>query len=202
MNSEIISDIIFETQRTPLNMTTVLEKVAPLIPSLLLDRDNWRSLYINYQPPHLMRIFCQVGPIRINLHYFLPTDIIITEKEDPNLYHPHAWASCMHILDGRYKQWMGFATRRGLDAIPEKTLYLVHHKNDTYAMNHPWIWHQVIPFLNETVSTLMITYIPSGWDQDEPQSTKPLRKLTDDELNFMFDHFTNLYLNISNKGNT
>lgn len=184
-------------EKHPLDMTAVMIAAEKLLPALLRDRSQWQSLMIDYQPPHLMRLYRQIGCVRVNLHYFLPAEKLpetrLTQGYDENLYHPHAWASSMRILDGSYEQWIGFANHRGIDAAPEKTLHLVHHKGDSYAMNHPWLWHQVIPHAGEAVSTLMVTYMPKDWDQDVPKSTKQLRALTDAERDFMFDHFEKFY---------
>ena len=183
--------------KIPFDMTNVLIECEKFIPELLNDKGRWRSLLINYKPPHLMRLFTQIGKVRINLHYFFPPvdeydaagSDVYNVGYDENLYHPHGWASCMRILDGNYEQWIGFATSKGLDNPPEKTLHLVHNKGDTYAMNHPWLWHQVIPTNKEPVLTIMVTYVPPIWDQDPPQSVKPLRYLTEAEIDFMFETF-------------
>lgn len=58
-------------------------------------------------------------------------------------------------------------------------------------MNHPWLWHQVIiPIDNQPVLTIMVTYIPPNW---APSSSEILRKLTDQEINFMFEQFVKFY---------
>ncbi len=184
--------------REPLDMAPVLLEAEKLIPELLKDRDGWQSLMIDYQPPNLMRLYRQVGAVRLNLHFFMPADDVSaarrrTDAYDENLYHPHAWASAMRILEGEYEQWVGFADRRGIDAAPAKTQHLLHKAGDAYVMNDPWIWHQVIPRPGQAVSTLMVTFIPEAWDQDVPKSDRHLRALNTDELNFMFDHFSKLY---------
>lgn len=182
-----------------IDMTQVLKAIEPHISQLLQDRSKWNSLYVDYQPPHLMRLWIQVGNIRVNLHYFIPTEEMPTEDQSrigfiDNLYHPHAWASCMRILEGTYEQWIGFADRRGLDALPPKTLHLEHHQGDTYAMNHPWLWHQVIPIPNHAVCTLMVTYIPPNWDQDIPKPSKKLTCLTEEQKEFMFATFQKFFV--------
>jgi len=197
---EHIDDAI---NRIPFDMTNVLVECEKHISALLDDRERWRSLMVDYKPPYLMRLFTQVGKVRINLHYFFPVTDKVTDEElttyevgyDENLYHPHGWASCMRILGGRYEQWIGFASSRGLAEPPPRTLHVVHNTGDTYAMNHPWLWHQVIPTNQEPVLTLMVTYIPPNWDQDAPLSTQPLRSLTEKELDFMFQTFKTHYKN-------
>lgn len=195
--TDIEKDLKALAEKQPLDMTAVMTAAEKFLPELLQDKSAWQSLMIDYQPPHLMRLFRQIGDVRVNLHYFLPTAALpetrMTDAYDENLYHPHAWASGMRILEGEYEQWMGFAERRGTDAVPPKTLHLLHTAGDSYAMNHPWIWHQVIPAENKSVSTLMVTYIPKDWDQDVPKSSKQLRCLNQQEIDFMFDHFPKFY---------
>lgn len=187
--------------RVPFDMINVLVECEKHISALLEDKERWRSLMVDYKPPHLMRLFTQVGKVRINLHYFFPVIDEVSKEEltaydvgyDENLYHPHGWASCMRILCGKYEQWLGFATGKGIDNVPQKTLHLVHNIGDAYAMNHPWLWHQVILTNQEPVLTLMVTYIPPNWDQDAPASTQPLRSLTEQETEFMFQTFKSIY---------
>lgn len=202
-----------EVKKVSLNMFNVMREVELLIPPLLKERVKWKSLYIDYRPPHLMRIFTDViskelgdKPVRISLHYFLPVqevELKAHENSDKefeasltsgeNLYHPHGWASCMRIIEGLYDQSIGFADRPGVDVMPRKMCSLTHSAQDSYAMNHPWLWHQVNPRPNLPVSTLMVTYIPKQWDQEVPRPTKPQRSLTEKEIQFMFTHFENLY---------
>jgi hypothetical protein len=204
--------ILEALQIEPFDMTNVLLECAQLLPTLLTDPNRWKSLMINYKPPHLMRIYTNIGNVRINLHYFIPTSEAsevdsskdgncnakpedYNESSD-NYFHPHGWASCMKIMKGHYEQWMGFANQRGLDNPPLKSLHLRHSQGDTYAMNHPWLWHQVIPPENEPVMTMMVTHIPKNWDQDSPKSEISLRELSEQERNFMFQEFLKcVYLN-------
>ncbi len=189
---------------TTLNMFEILEEVEAMLPNLLSNRGNWKSLYIDYQPPFLMRIFCDIKSqkldgkcVRASLHYFLPAESVTpseaSSESGENLYHPHGWASSMRLIDGTYDQYIGFAEGPGLDAKPSKLCRLTHSTGDSYAMNHPWLWHQVNPRPNQAVSTLMVTHIPSSWDQEVPKSTKPLRALNTEELDFMFNHFIKFF---------
>ncbi len=184
-------------KRKPLDMTAVMEMAEDIVPQLLVDRSRWQSLMIDYQPPHLMRIFTQCEGVRINLHYFMAAKDLpetrLTKGYDENLYHPHGWASAMRILEGSYEQWIGFAQGPGIEAAPKKTLHLVHKPGDSYAMNDPYLWHQVIPRENQPVSTLMVTFMPDDWDQVLPKSTKDLRALNEKEMDFMFAHFQQFY---------
>lgn len=195
-----------------LNMLPVLQECEKLLPQLLEDRGSWKSIYIDYRPPYLMRIFRDIEStllgkqVRVNLHYFLPTAAVELKKHEAdegkeaqasresgeNLYHPHGWASCMRIIKGTYDQDIGYADRPGVDVMPPKLCRLTHSSKDSYAMNDEWLWHQVNPRPGQAVFTLMVTYIPEGWDQEIPRSTKALRALKASELDFMFENFSKL----------
>lgn len=196
-----------------LDMFAVMKEVETQLPTLLADKKKWNSLFIDYRPPHLMRIFCDLKSnilkgktVRVNLHYFLPVTSSKLEKSQEqndhmkacrdsgeNLYHPHGWAACIHIVEGVYDQHIGFADQPGIDAVPRKLCSLTHKTGDRYSMSHPWLWHQVIPIPKQAVSTLMVTYIPKKWDQEVPRPTKSLRVLDKNELQFMLNHFKIFY---------
>lgn len=186
--------LISEQFPSPVDMHPVMEEIEGKLPLLLEEQECWKSLFIDYQKPYLMRIYRDVksstlnATVRVSLHYFLPDPDPKTDAGE-FLYHPHAWASSMRILEGSYCQSHGFANGRGLRLLPEKLCRTVHFQGDSYAMNHPWLWHEVNPFPNQAVMTLMVTYIPEVWDQEAPQSTKKLRALTEEEMQFMFSEF-------------
>ena len=186
-NIEVIDKIQQSIKIKPFDMTNVLNECLTHLPSLLRNRKIWKSLLVNHKPPHLLRIYTQIGKIRINLHYFIPSNR--NTSGDIEYFHPHAWASCMKILHGHYRQLIGFAQQRGLENPPDKILHLHHNKNDTYAMNNPYLWHQVVPPNDEPGLTMMVTFIPDNWDQDSPKSEIILRELNNDEFDFMIDIF-------------
>jgi hypothetical protein len=187
------------------DMAEVLIRVKNDLPRLLSDRTGWTGLLVDYAPPHLMRIYKNIHLddgrlVRVLLHYFIlkkEKDVVnnpLVEMQcnvssEDNLYHPHPWASAMMILDGSYNQDLGFTSKD--DNIPPQKIANLHHETgDSYTMSHPSLWHQVNPNTEQTTSTLMITYIPSGWTQKPIGPTKKLSNLNDSEMAFMFDHFS------------
>lgn len=58
-------------------------------------------------------------------------------------------------------------------------------------MSHPWLWHRVKPL--EVTSTLMITFIPTAWDQVKLDQRADLRCLTEEEIEFSFSHFKGIF---------
>lgn len=196
------ASIAFMLKPSFLDMAGVLNEVEDHLPELLQDRKNWRSMFIDYQPPHLMRIHHQLGLVRINLHYFLPVDQIdakATDARDINLYHPHPWAAAFRILEGHYGQYFGVAPKPGTDNPPPRQESLIIQDaaisgKNRYVMANHLLWHQVIPFADgRHVSTLMVTHIPENWPQIIAPPAERQRELTAEELDFMFDHFAKFY---------
>ena len=69
-------------------MLDVLREVEKEIEALLGEADDWESLYIDYDHPHVERLYRSWGDYRINLHLIHP----VPKGQSP-LYHPHPWPS-------------------------------------------------------------------------------------------------------------
>lgn len=128
-----------------LHMETLTEKVRAALPELLKQKSEWRSLFIDYEPPFLMRLYRSVcvgdegtpdhRRINISLHYFFGSgdknapDLAgianpydgrpeLADAESKNNYHPHPWAATFLLLEGGYHQQIGKATAPGYnDAV-------------------------------------------------------------------------------------
>ncbi|MCB1136925.1 MAG: hypothetical protein KDK78_11705, partial [Chlamydiia bacterium] len=191
----------YEMEGARANMLAVLEEVERRMPQLLMEEEAWSSIFIDYSPPHLYRLFRTVNSetldgaqIRVSLHYFLPASGEDLEGScEENLYHPHSWAAAMHLLDGDYYQHIGYADRLGADADPRKLCILHQASGSRYAMNDRMLWHQVIPKADTPVTTLMVTYIPPGWEQKGPKPQQGMRALSSQEMEFMLTQFTRLF---------
>ncbi len=128
---------------TELRMEKLLDPALAALPDLLKNRENWRSLYIDYEPPFLMRISLPVSSgdrtAFLSLHYFFglpaehPSDKAglenpykdkpeLQQVESVNNYHPHPWASSFQILRGSYKQQVGLAKEAGYSDDPASPL--------------------------------------------------------------------------------
>ena len=64
---------------------------------LLANRDNFKSIDIDYHPPRVERIWTQLREYRLCFHVLHPCN---TEEA---LYHPHPWPSVIHQLHGEYE---------------------------------------------------------------------------------------------------
>ncbi len=129
-----------------LNMHALLDPAINALPELLKEGiEKWDGIYIDYEPPFLMRLYKSIDVVSladgrsrkafVSLHYFFSgrgdgdsdragflnpykerPDLI--DKENDNNYHPHPWASAFFILKGSYKQELGLATRLGYSSEP------------------------------------------------------------------------------------
>lgn len=209
-----------------LHMESLTERVRAALPELLKDKQQWRSIFIDYEPPFLMRLYrslCagdegadQHRRIHISLHYFFgsgdknaadlkgianPYDSRpeLADAEGRNNYHPHPWAATFQLLEGSYHQQIGKATAPGYNEtvrpVPFRTQFQQAGADDSlnsYTFNDPLIWHRVLPNGGNYVASIMVTYIPQGWNQTGPKPAEKQRPLSDAERAFMFSHFENL----------
>ena len=160
-------DVLFELERKAL-------------PDLLRNAQ-WQSLYIDYHPPTVERVWCQWGDYRVYLHR------IHTCKAGKALFHPHPWPSAMEIYDGIYEMAVGF----GSGDTPPPVAALIHlPPGSCYEMTHPDAWHSVRP-LNRPAISLMVTGKP--WQRSAPHSDKVLLALNKLEEQRLKSFFRRLY---------
>jgi hypothetical protein len=195
-----------------LRMEDLLAPALAALPELLKDQSSWRSLYIDYEPPFLMRLYLPVcaedRTVYLSLHYFFgapggQSPIAnpyegrpeLVNKESANNYHPHPWASSFYLFEGSYHQHVGLAKKLGYSSELRPASHEVKEQDgndpekNRYAFNNPLIWHRVLPNAGKPVSTMMITYMPDNWNQCGPKPASKQRELTEKEREFMLDHF-------------
>ena len=153
-----------------------------LMLELLSQPDIWQSLMIDYHPPIVERLWTQINKHRISLHF------IHTCKKEDALFHPHAWPSAMHVIEGGYEMGLGFGEG---EEEPEKiATILVPHGNMYYDMTHIDGWHYVRP-INSVCSTVMLSGEP--WGRKAPKSDEPLKQLDSSRKSIMLEYFSNYY---------
>jgi hypothetical protein len=145
---------------------------------LLCDVSIWKSLDINYHPPHVERLWCQLGNYRLYLHFIHPC-----EREQA-LFHPHPWPSAIHVIEGQYEMGMGFGS--GLEE-PEVFSTILTQGGMYYEMPHRDGWHYVRPL--SVSSSVMLTGEP--WDREMPAEDEvgELGCLHNDRVVVMLDYF-------------
>jgi hypothetical protein len=150
-------------------MLKVLAEVEQILPQLLQDESTWHSVYVDYHPPMVERLWSSWNGYRIYLHRIHPCE------QDEALFHPHPWPSAMRVLEGEYEMAIGFGA--GMETPPVAAL-MIARGDFRYEMVHPDSWHYVRPLGAPTLS-LMISGKP--WARESHRSTKPLRPLLPDQ---------------------
>ncbi len=161
-------------------MRKIFEEVKKKLPELL-EKD-WESLYIDYHPPIVERLWRQYGDYRIYLHR------IHFCKEGEALFHLHPWPSAVLVVSGMYEMYFGYDD--GKVTIPScsgKILIDVDKHPLYYEMINPIGKHSVRPTMRDVSYSLMITGKPTG--VEAPKSEKPLRNLGFGEEQRILDFF-------------
>jgi hypothetical protein len=158
-------------------MLEVLEALEKQLPRLLADADAWDSVYIDYHPPFVERLWRPWGDYRVNLHRIHPC------AQADALFHPHPWPSAMHLLSGRYEMAVGYGSG---ELAPPVAARILAAEGSRYEMTHPDAWHYVRP-LDAPVLTLMVTGKP--WGRPSPAPTKKLEPLGSRQFDRLLDEF-------------
>lgn len=143
-------------------MLELLEEVKAELPDLMTDENSWQSLYIDYYPPFVSRLWM---PWR---DYLLSLDKIHPCSRENTLFHPHSWPSAMEIIHGTYEYAVGFGSGEKLLPIAQLGTAVA---GSSYEMTHPDAWHYIAP-IKSPAFTIMITGKP--WNRWSPTSTKEL----------------------------
>lgn len=146
---------------------------------LIQDRPQWRGLFVDYEKPHVERLWRPWREYRLLLHKLLPC------ADGEALYHPHPWPSIMTIVRGRYIMGVGYGS--GLVA-PPLAMKLSLGPGSTYEMTDPDAWHYVQPL--EATYTIMLVGKPTG--RSAPKSSTPLRELNVHERNDLFNVYARI----------
>jgi len=164
-----------------------LERVK--IFDLLHRPEIWNSLNIDYHPPTVERLWCQIGVYRLYLHFIHPC------QEGEALFHPHPWPSAIHVLEGSYETGFGFG-----EGIEEPEVFgkvMVPTGGMYYDMTHKDGWHYVRPIIG-VCSSVMLAGEP--WDREQLKEDRgELKPLSDDRKVIMLEYFKNYYRNIVRK---
>jgi hypothetical protein len=162
-------------------MLNLLEAAEKELPRLLRDEAGWNSLYIDYHPPTVERLWRPWGECRLALHRIHPCE------RGRALFHPHPWPSAMRILSGEYEMAVGYG--KGEEPPPVAAL-MIAAGDFRYEMTDPDAWHYVRP-LGRPAMTLMVTGKP--WDRPTPRSSQPLQPLSEAQKSLILHFFRERY---------
>ena len=166
-------------------MLDVLAQLEESLPAMLGDEGLWHSLYVDYHPPIVERLWAHWRDYRVFLHRIHPC------AREQALFHPHPWPSAMRVLEGEYEMAVGFGA--GMDEPPIAAL-MVSRGDFRYEMTHPDSWHYVRPLGAPTLS-VMVTGKP--WDRESPKSGKALRPLRAEQVVELLGLFRGWYPPVS-----
>lgn len=157
---------------------------------LLRKPEVWKSLDINYHPPHVERLYTFYGDYKISLH-----KIYSCKKQDA-LLHPHPWKAAFHILDGVYETGIGFSDTK---EVPKEMSTFITYGEAYYDMTTPNIWHYVRPRRkNDWCYSVMLSSKPYTDDEMNPavaKSSKSLKELSQEKIDSLLRSFLVLYEN-------
>jgi len=156
-------------------LLTALHEIESKLPALLTTPAVWSTLDVNYEPPHVERLWLQYDEeYRVYLHRIHPC----TEA----LYHPHPWPSAIHIISGVYEMGVGYGVG---NSEPPTATTLVLREGAEYEMIDRDGWHNVRPL--STVYSVMVTGKP--WNRWSPSPTMKLGPLTPQVRNDLLAEF-------------
>ncbi len=166
------------------DMFSVLHHAEELLPDLLAPHKEslWKSLYVDYHPPIVERLWTQIGEYRICLHRIHPC------KPEEALFHPHPWPSAMRIVNGHYEMTVGYGS--GTSAPPVAARFLLG-RGAAYEMTDPNSWHAVRPLDAAPSLSVMVSGAP--WRREITARHTPLRPLSQKEQSSLFLVFRQYY---------
>jgi hypothetical protein len=166
---------------------TLIEKLQQIervkLYDLLCDVSIWNSVDVTYHPPHVERLWCQLGKYRLFLHFIHPC------KPGEPLFHPHPWPSVIHVIEGEYEMGMGFG--EGLEE-PEIFSTIVSQGSMYYDMPHRDGWHYVRP-TTSVCSSVMLIGEPWGREMPASEQVGELGHLHNDRVVMMLEYFKGKY---------
>jgi hypothetical protein len=162
-------------------MLDLLRAVESALPVLLRDEAYWKSVYIDYHPPTVERLWLPWRDYRVCLHRIHPC------APGEALFHPHPWPSAMRILYGEYEMAVGYG--KG-ESPPPIAALMIAAGEFRYEMTDPDAWHYVRPLRDPTLS-LMITGKP--WARSAPTPSKILQPLRPEQCAGIFAFFRERY---------
>ena len=179
--TSVENEVVQENQ----SMLDVLHQVESQLQRLLKSSEekHWNSLFVDYHPPFVERLWTQSSDCRIYLHRIHPCE------PGEALFHTHPWPSAMRVLEGSYELAVGYGAG---EKEPPVAARMILGPGSEYEMTDPNGWHFVRPIEKPTMS-LMVAGRP--WDRSSPKSDKPLKSLPLERQQEIFQFFRKHYLN-------
>ena len=140
------------------------------------EEKNWNTILVDYERPHVERLWRQIGENRVYLHTINPC------RADEAFFHFHPWPSIVRVIEGHYRMWLGVGHHNIL-APPEERIPLILAAGSEYEMLNPNQCHSVEP-LEEPSRSIMVTGPPYriGEQSKPPKQLSQLSALRKHEL--------------------
>ena len=120
-------------------MINKLNELEQSLPDLLENETDWQSLFIDYETPHVHRLWRQIDDEhRLLLHRIEPCN-------RPYM-HKHPWPSAVHVLEGLYEMEVG--VEESDQVISPRNLVaskIVLAPGNGYEMTNPLAWQYEKP---------------------------------------------------------
>lgn len=144
---------------------------SELFRNMLNDPTQWKSLNVDYHPPHVERVWMQFGDKRISLHVIHPCE------RSKALLHCHPWKSAMYVLPigGVYEHGVGIF----MPIVGHQILSTQEFRGDVYyEMLSSDSSHYVRPIGMPVYSIMLSGKVEFPWNKTEVN--KNLEPLTEE----------------------
>ena len=153
---------------TPGTMIKVLDEMLGRL-ATLIEEPGWKTLLIDYETPHVERLWKMIDGYRLCLHRIHPC-----EKA---LYHPHPWPSAVKLLSGDYEMGVGHAQPG--ETSPTEIAKVIFRRGSSYEMIDPRGWHYVKPLQWQSYSVMVMGPLYPSDGTVHPKPTTRQRPLSE-----------------------
>jgi hypothetical protein len=156
--------------------------------SPLLTLDVWSTLDIDYETPHVERLWCQFDPhkgeigqgdFRLSLHCIHPC-------ENP-FWHVHSVPTAIKVHSGAQRMGIGYTLDR---MAPPAAATLILGPGCSYEMIEEDAWHYVNPIKQPSYSTMVTGPV---WGRRGPKPPHQLNPLTNEAKVAHWKKFRGIY---------
>ncbi len=171
------------TTRNTSGLLAYLLAAEEEMPRLLTNESRWNDKFINYEKPHVERLWTPWQDAhRLLLHRIHPC-----EPREAFLHH-HGWPAAIRVKRGAYEMLVSFGATIP-DCAPPMRIILT--EGSCYVMDNINQVHSVRPLEENSLSTMMTG---KPWGREETKGIIPVqRNLTVLEREQMFEDFREVY---------
>lgn len=164
----------------------ILEALEPKIKEMLYHADLWNSLDVDYLPPRVERLWCEIDGYRVFLH-------TIHQTEEPCLFHKHKWPAAFKQVYGSYEMGITYSdsemSSEEAYGLPVLSKFIIS-AGSYYEMTQTDCLHYVRP-VGDISCSIMIT--KDLYPDDRKESLdKILLPLSDIRKKVILDFYKNI----------